>query len=898
MRSFILIMTFSLLLLAQPAHNEQILALSGGDAVSLDRDWLFVGDVDNEKVNAYRLDYSTFQWSAQNFPSALKQGRFGASVMVDGDKMVVGAPDVETWRMEANTVTIQDTYANPNFTTVTLQRTYEEPPLIFALATKQGSDPSAVKITNRTNNSFDVVHAEPSPEDGPHVAMDISYFAIERGSHVLADGTHIYAGEIITRKVRRSNASGEDKGWETIVFPKAFGSQPMVLAEIQTMNNEINSVPTDPSEPWLTAAVRSVGVNGFQLTMDRSEVLTAEPVAVEETVAFLVMDVKAGTFSDINNTLIGFESIYSDDTIRGWDNGCYTTSFTQLFNNTPLVVATKDTLDGGDGGWLRRCSLSSSEVGLTVDEDRYQDSERAHTTERAGILAFSGPFVATFKAGEAYLYQYDSVSDAWVLKETIEPTIYSDDMKFGTSVALQSVGTVTCIAIGAPQASNPNSDTGKVFTYIYDGTQLVPGVSISGTTDEALYFGMRLDMKGEYLIVGAPDEQTSAGSADLVGAAYTFHFDGTNWSEYPSSGSYRIKVNNSDEKFASGVSINRDGNMTLISNTPTGATGQKAYRYVNDGSSWVTATAVLEKNGVDIDDGIHMVARGDSSENSFEFFDTLDSTSLFRSNLSTAVANAMDSVMLYKDQAIGNRPDNDDAAVIDIPCGIRPTYLKANVWAMVSVPCGDGTATVDALFGDDIGGSYGNSGAWVMYKDGADYTGSSGDAVVVGVNEVMEQGRGYWIIADHDVVLTADGDASAGTGVVTRTALDLSDPSSNRPQEVAGYYLFTLPQNIGYKTKIMVGNPMARVMSWRDVMVQDESDGSRAPIDAQGSLPGGEIVNPTAYVYDTTQVGQPYRAITPSGTPGVTDSIRPYQAFWVKKEVDVANAKLCLPFEK
>ena len=54
------------------------------------------------------------------------------------------------------------------------------------------------------------------------------------------------------------------------------------------------------------------------------------------------------------------------------------------------MVANQNTRNGGDGGWLRRCGLSTSGVSLTVDEDTDRDTERQHTTERAGVFILDG----------------------------------------------------------------------------------------------------------------------------------------------------------------------------------------------------------------------------------------------------------------------------------------------------------------------------------------------------------------------------------------------------------------------------------------------------------------------------------------------------------------------------
>ena len=65
----------------------------------------------------------------------------------------------------------------------------------------------------------------------------------------------------------------------------------------------------------------------------------------------------------------------------------------------PNVVASKQTHIGGDGGWVRRCGTltSATAVGFTIDEDVYSDTERAHTGEDVGFLAFSVDFDTTLQ---------------------------------------------------------------------------------------------------------------------------------------------------------------------------------------------------------------------------------------------------------------------------------------------------------------------------------------------------------------------------------------------------------------------------------------------------------------------------------------------------------------------
>ena len=175
-----------------------------------------------------------------------------------------------------------------------------------------------------------------------------------------------------------------------------FGSTPVILADIQTAANETGNPPVTNPTPWLMTGVRNVSDSSVQLSLERAEV-NAGSITVPETIGYIAIAGSAsGTFS-ANSTTISYEAQTSADNIKGWQNGCYTTNFLSGFASSPTVVATINRHDGGEGGWIRRCSLSSSAIGLTIDEDQYRDSERRHnSTEAAGVAAFSQDFDAQF----------------------------------------------------------------------------------------------------------------------------------------------------------------------------------------------------------------------------------------------------------------------------------------------------------------------------------------------------------------------------------------------------------------------------------------------------------------------------------------------------------------------
>ena len=309
---------------------------------------------------------------------------------------------------EVDTVTLNSTLvAMPDFTTVTFATPFVTTPLVFAIPTQQGGDACAIRIQNVTTDDFEAACVEPDNFDGGHIAMDMHYIAITSGEHdidISGGGTVTFeAGSIDTDTVQHNCASGcGTEGYDTVSFSASFSTAPVVLAQVQTMENETNDPPDDVSEPFLTTAIRtgSITSSQFELALERSEENDGS-ITDDETIAWLAVEETSGCttldFSDIGGpSSVAFEAIITDDDIDGWGNGCDSgegASFSSgCFSSNPIVVATKRTHDGGDGGWLRRCSLSTSEVRFTVDEDTNRDSERNHTSERASVLAFGSAF--------------------------------------------------------------------------------------------------------------------------------------------------------------------------------------------------------------------------------------------------------------------------------------------------------------------------------------------------------------------------------------------------------------------------------------------------------------------------------------------------------------------------
>jgi len=301
-------------------------------------------------------------------------------------------PGVRAFEVEMAPVVLNDTFSIPSWTSVTFLEPFDARPIVFVLPTNQGSDPSTIRLRNVTTTGFEVLQVEPSGNDGPHVAMTTAYLAVEPGNHVFPDGTRIVALE-------RTTAAFANRflgvSWDVVPFPTVFTATPAAIAQIQTMTSESQSPPSTPSAPFMDVSMQNLGPASAQITLERAESVTG--TVVPERIGIVAIDGGANTsFVDGFGTAVQLQSVATPDNIQGWSNGCYTNPYPAPFASIPLAVASVNSRDGNNGGWIRRCGESPTALGLTVDEDIDNDSERNHTTESAGIIAASIAFHANF----------------------------------------------------------------------------------------------------------------------------------------------------------------------------------------------------------------------------------------------------------------------------------------------------------------------------------------------------------------------------------------------------------------------------------------------------------------------------------------------------------------------
>ncbi len=369
-----------------------------------------------------------------------------------------------------------DTQTNPSFRTVSLNG-FDAPPVIFTLGGSTGQGPADIRIRNVTGSSCEVGPVEPSAGNGPHEGLEIDLIALgelqpgERKLYLLDDRDEFAElGRHRTRTFQSKLLGGS--GWDSIAFLGRHTQPPAIIADVQTMNNESGNPPQTSSTPWLSTAVQTVTDTGFEMALERSESTTGS-VSANETVGYLVIsDGVQGSLTDTSGSSVGFAALRSTDSIRGSDDGCFSTGFETTFSDPPLIAAAKNTRDGIDGGWLRRCSLTPSAVGLHVDEDQDHDPDRRHTDEMAGILAMSGFSLSQL---DHYVISHDQTA---VTCRAEPVTISAADASGGPSAPPSNTvlnlgtntgkGTWSRILSGSGTLSDPTPGDGSA-SYIFPG---------------------------------------------------------------------------------------------------------------------------------------------------------------------------------------------------------------------------------------------------------------------------------------------------------------------------------------------------------------------------------------------------------------------------------------------
>ena len=262
-------------------------------------------------------------------------------------------------------------------------------PLVFVMPTISDNNPvtndgpQSVFLSAISETGF--TWERKSPPGNKVAAADmpeVHWIAVTPGSYNLSNNTQLIAGSVLQNKA----LIGSNNQYVDVALPSV---QNVVLNQIQTQNNNC----------WLTSTSQFTN-NGIQLAMDASEVRNNSGQCERgkldnnslqnEKIAYLSVQSGSGPLvlngNNVNYHFGQAQTFNSGGTDTVANQCSYLTPLTG-FTSVPTLVASKNSRFGGDGGWLRRCKLTSNAVSMVNDEDTFRDNDRSHVWENYSFIA-------------------------------------------------------------------------------------------------------------------------------------------------------------------------------------------------------------------------------------------------------------------------------------------------------------------------------------------------------------------------------------------------------------------------------------------------------------------------------------------------------------------------------
>lgn len=285
----------------------------------------------------------------------------------------------------------------------------------------------------------------------------------------------------------------------------------------------------------------------------------------------------SGQWSQIGGEILGE---YGGD-LFGFQGSC-------AMNNDGSIVAIGSRFndDGGENaGHVRVFQYDGTnwtQLGSDIDgEDLGDQSGMGVSLSGDGFVVAIGAIYAdeTTITGHVRIFEFDGVD--WVQRgEDIDGLAYGDN--FGSAVSLNDNG--LRVAIGAPTADTPYSNSGQVKIFDWDGTNwILLGLPINGASlNGKLGYSVELDSSGLVVAIGSPRNNDIQDDAGLV-RVYEYSTLVGQWMQIGDD----LYGMAEDDLYGWDVSLSANGRILAISTPYTQYSGPysgsiQVYQYVGD----------------------------------------------------------------------------------------------------------------------------------------------------------------------------------------------------------------------------------------------------------------------------------------------------------------------------
>ena len=225
--------------------------------------------------------------------------------------------------------------------------------------------------------------------------------------------------------------------------------------------------------------------------------------------------------------------------------------------------------------WSEQAKIQSSDKERT---DFFGYSVSISDDGNTAIVGAYGEDTGFNAAGAAYIFTRSG--STWSEQAKIQALDRSPESFFGYSVSISGDGNTAIV--GARYENSGGTRSGAAYVFTRSGSTWTQQAKIQSSDIEAEdRFGTSVDIYGDYAVVGAPNHNSSFGSA------YIFTRSGSIWSQQAKIQSPNTEI---AELLGYSVSISGDGNTVIVGANAAGPRrGMRhgaAYIYVRSGSTW------------------------------------------------------------------------------------------------------------------------------------------------------------------------------------------------------------------------------------------------------------------------------------------------------------------------
>jgi PKD repeat protein len=247
-----------------------------------------------------------------------------------------------------------------------------------------GLGPTLARVRNATGTSFEVGLARPwlGAQSGEHWSAVLHCMVVEAGVYTEAEhGVKMEA-------VRLENVTSTDNYSSWVGAPRTYANtyiSPVVLGQVIGGSAAIPGQIGDWSVFWSRGSSRldPPSSTSFYVGRHTGEDPNARPPA---TIGYVVIEAGTGTIE-----AVGYSAGLGSDSVWGVENSPPYGYTLNGLSTASTAILSQAGMDGPDGGWAILYGsdpLTANQVSLAIEEDRYLDSERRHTTEQVGYIVF------------------------------------------------------------------------------------------------------------------------------------------------------------------------------------------------------------------------------------------------------------------------------------------------------------------------------------------------------------------------------------------------------------------------------------------------------------------------------------------------------------------------------